>query len=67
MWVEGLTKAKSEERLRSLVDILSRAKAGNSFMDGYYGFEVVNKEGVVEVFIGMKFNKYSEVWKIENL
>lgn len=67
VWVEGLIKAKNEERLGNLVDILLRAKKGDSFMDGYYGFEVVNEEGIVDVFVGMKFNKYSGVWKIESL
>lgn len=66
-WIEGLKKAKNEDRLESLADTLSRAKPGSSFMKGYYGFEVLNSEGVVDIFIGMQFNEFSKVWKIESL
>jgi hypothetical protein len=66
-WAEGLEEAKQAGKLFEIISILSNAKAAGSVMEGYFGFEVRNKNNELIADINMRLNKYSGIWKIESL
>jgi len=66
-WIEGLEKTKQAGKLQEMADLLLKAKPAGSVMEGYFGFEIRNAKNELISDINMRFNKYSDVWKIESL
>lgn len=58
-------KSKTETETGDIVKILSNAKLTKSPIENRAGFRIIIKNG--QYIIGMQKNKYSKVWKIENL
>lgn len=67
-WKDALLKAKNEQNLLKIIDILSKLKLDKShYTEDYAWFTLDNKEGVAEYTIILKFNSSSQIWKIESL
>lgn len=67
-WKNFLTRIEDEGNLlRFAQDIEKHAKPGNILDKKSYGFVLYNDDGTVGLQINMKFNEYSEIWKIESL
>jgi len=66
-WLEGLLQKKNEGSLGDIIQTLKKAVPAGSSLDGYFGFEVREDRGILQYDINFKLNKYSQVWKIENL
>jgi hypothetical protein len=67
MRAENLKKIKSDGRVSELIGLLSQAESAGSPMEGYYGFQILDKNGELIADVDMRFNQYSNVWKIESL
>jgi hypothetical protein len=69
IWKEALIKAKSENKLPEIINILLQAKPDPqaAISEDYYVFSARDKNGIVIADIDLRFNKYSGVWKIESL
>lgn len=62
----SLEANRDADNLSTVIKISSSAKPAGSSLEGYYGFEAVDDSG--EIFIiDFVFNKYSQVWKIEEM
>ncbi len=67
-WQADIEKKKSEGRLGEIVDILSRATYSTSSSGGDTAwFDVLNEDGMADYSALLKFNKYSGVWKVEQM
>ncbi|MEM4648274.1 MAG: hypothetical protein QXO12_03140 [Candidatus Pacearchaeota archaeon] len=69
-WFLFLNNIKEKGMLKIMAyDLEKHAKPLNKYDDElkYFSFGLFNDEGIVEVKIDMKFNQYSQVWKIESL
>ncbi len=67
-WEEGLKKTEEEKKLLDAIKIVSNVKFNSdSSSDDTAWFILKNKEGIVEYSVILKFNEYSNVWKIESL
>lgn len=66
--IEGLKKAKEEDRITFIIDITNKSKFDLIHSDKETAwFTVNNEKGISEYSIILKLNKYSSVWKIESL
>ncbi len=67
-WIEEIQKKKDEGKLGEVADILSKAvyDASSSY-EGTAWFNVLNKDGMADYSALLKLNKYSGVWKIEEM
>lgn len=67
-WLEGLKRVKGENKIESIVSDLKRAKIteGNTNLETAW-FSIFDNTGEIIKEILLKFNKYSGIWKIENL
>lgn len=69
-WLNGLVKAKEQNKLANIADELEQGSEPSSNaapFEGYYRFSVKDKSGNYLTPVVMKLNKYSGVWKIESL
>lgn len=66
-WLDGLRKAKEGNKILEMIGFLKNAKSAGSSMDGYFGFEIRDEKKNLISDLGMVFNKYSGVWKIESM
>ncbi len=72
-WISFLNNLKEKKLLKRMAsDLEINAKPlgplDKNYKDlSYFSFGLFNDEGVIEVKIDMKFNQYSQVWKIESL
>lgn len=68
-WEGALMKAKQEERLMKIIDILSKAEPDPEAVIGldYYVFSARDENEVVIADIDFQLNKQSGVWKIISL
>lgn len=67
--LNNLTKAKEENRIPKIIEILSKAEIDselNGANENSVWFVVFEGEELI-ADINLKFNKYSKVWKIESL
>jgi len=69
MWVDGLQQAKSEGRLEEIISIIKKSipSERNTGSEDTHEFIVKNTNNEVERSIILKFNTYSNIWKIESL
>lgn len=68
-WEEGLRKAKEENRIEEIINILSRAiptKDQEISRDTFW-FSIYDGKGEITQLIEMIFNHQSRVWKIVNI
>ena len=66
-WEEILNKVNTDNKISDLIVSLEKAKTAGSSIQGYFGFEVRDKDGKLVGDIGMQLNKYSQIWKIESM
>lgn len=67
-WEDYLTEVRNRGLLNKMADdIQNRTQSVNGDNETDYGFEILNREGLVAVLIDMYLNKYSGAWKIESL
>jgi hypothetical protein len=66
-WEQAIAKAKEDGKLSQIVEILSKAQPAGSAFKNSFGFEVRDENNQLIVDIGMVFNTYTKVWKIESL
>ncbi len=67
-WVKALSELKSKGLLDDMAKDIERAKPDADKIDeNDFKFIIYNNEGNVGGWVDMQFNKYSKVWKIENL
>jgi hypothetical protein len=67
-WLDGLNAAKKDGQIESIIELLSNnARPAGSWTSDKYGFEIRNTEGKLLYDINLILNKYSNVWKIENM
>lgn len=67
-WVASIQGVKDRGLLSRMADdIAVKANPVSGDDENDFGFELLNKDGVVAILIDMQFNRYSKVWKIENL
>lgn len=70
-WYEGLVKAKKENRLNEIIDLVSKAKPASNenehFRKYYFGFEIFDNKGELVNSITLNISPISKVWKIESL
>ncbi len=66
-WLSNLNELKLSGKLNDVVNLLSKATPAGSWTDGKFGFEIRNAEGKLLYDINLILNKYSNVWKIENM
>ncbi|MEE8131449.1 MAG: hypothetical protein V3T98_00090 [Candidatus Paceibacterota bacterium] len=65
---EALKRTKEEGKLLDVIEIVSNTEFdSDSSSNNTAWFILKNKEGLVEYSVILKFNKYSNVWKIESL
>lgn len=66
--IEGLKKAKEENRIAFIIDIAKKSKLDPVHSDEETAwFTVNNEKGISEYSIILKLNRQSGVWKIESL
>lgn len=67
--VEGLYKAKENGEIPTIVKYLSEAEPyeEDRINEDYYNFVVYDENKEIIVYISMRKNTYSNVWKIESL
>ena len=53
--------------MSNIIEILGRATPAGGWNKNTFGFEIKDASGKIVHDIGMTFNKYSKVWKIESL
>jgi len=67
-WVNLLAGIKNEGNLQRLAnDIVNKAIAGNLSSQEEFGYVLYDSEGKIGLQIDLRFNRYSQVWKIESL
>lgn len=67
-WEAQLADLKSQGMLAKMADDIEKnAKATKSLTDDYVRYELLNNDGTVGVAIGIQFNKFSGVWKLQSL
>lgn len=66
-WLEELKEKETSGKLEEIINLLSRAKSAGSSIENHYGFEILDNLGESTADIGLSFNIYSQVWKIESL
>lgn len=68
-WLEGLKRAKEENKIQEFIDVLvlSQPDLKARISEEYYVFVSYNKNGEIILELDLRFNKYSGIWKIENL
>lgn len=66
-WLEGLKRYRDEKKIKEMVELFKNAKSAGSSIEGYFGFEIRDRNENLISDLGLRFNKYSGVWKIENL
>lgn len=66
-WEHGLKEIRDKKELSQLIKILENTQPAGSVMEGFFGFEVRDKQNNLITDIDMRFNKYSQIWKIESL
>lgn len=64
-WEEGLRKIKEDGKLKEIISKLEKVKLTFKDENGALFKLYNNKE--IDVLVDMKFNQYSQVWKIESL
>jgi len=65
---EGVQKVKDENRFQQVADIVAESKFDpRHSSDNSVWFTVENKKGEIQYSIILSFNKYSSVWKVEEL
>lgn len=65
-WKQGLIDKQEAGELNKIIDLVSRAYPIGSSLKNHYGFEVRDTTGNTFT-IGLVFNEYSQVWKIEEM
>lgn len=65
-WEEGLNRLEVDNKISEIISHFEKAKPAGSSMEGKFGFEVRNGDNLIGD-IGLTFNSYSGVWKIESL
>jgi hypothetical protein len=66
-WLKNLNEMESSGKLADMINLLTKSTPAGSWMDGKFGFEIRNSEDKLLYDISMTLNKYSNVWKIENM
>lgn len=68
-WIDRLTEIKNRNLLSEMISDLGRAQPDleSRVGDNDYKFLIFTEDGEFGAFIDMKFNTYSQVWKIESL
>jgi len=68
-WEDALIKAKDENKLSEIINTLLQTKSDPqaTISKDYYVFSARDKNGKVIADIDLRFNKYSNVWKIESI
>ena len=67
-WLDGLNAAKKDGQIESIIEMITNnSKPAGSWTSDKYGFEIRNAEGKLLYDINLVLNKYSNVWKIENM
>ena len=69
-WLDGLNKAKEEGRIQEIISKIKEVKPserniGSEDLKEFVILEIDNT--IVDYSILLKFNKYSQIWKIESL
>lgn len=67
-WNTQLEDLKLQGMLVKMADDIEKnAKATNSIAEDYVRYELLNSDGSVGAQIGIQFNKFSGVWKLQSL
>ncbi len=66
-WADALSADKDAGNFPGIIALLERAVPTKPLMEGYFDFELRDVQGNLVADVGMKLNKYSGVWKIENM
>ncbi len=68
-WLEGLKKAKEENKILGVIEKLKRAEPYEKDItyEMDYKFAVFNQKKEIDIYIDLGFDKYSGVWKIESM
>ncbi|MEW6617653.1 MAG: hypothetical protein AB1333_04555 [Patescibacteria group bacterium] len=68
-WLEGLKKAKEEDKILEVVEKLKHAEPYKKDITHEMDYKLVvfDQKKEIDIYIDLGFNKYSGVWKIENL
>lgn len=70
-WLDGLKKAKEENRLLEIISYLLKARpsenSDENFRKYYYGYHIKDENGDVISILTFVKNPVSDIWKIESL
>lgn len=66
-WVEALLADKDAGNFPEIISLLENAKSTKPIMEKYFNFELRDNQDHLVSDIGMQFNSYSGVWKIESM
>ncbi len=66
-WSEALSADKAAGNFPEIISLLERAVPTDPIMKGYFDFELHDIQGNLVTDVGMKFNQYSGIWKIESM
>lgn len=67
-WKAALLKARENKKISEIVSVLKKAEyEKNSSSDDTAWFSVKNEKGLAEYSIVLKLNKYTGVWKIQEM
>lgn len=66
-WLRMLQESESKGLINEAVELIKSAKYTGGSMPGYAGFDVLAEDGTVMYDIGLRQNKFSNLWKIESI